>query len=117
MNSLLVLTDHKKQRRSAVRYPLQLPVIFVWQDEGQHTSGGFTYDVSLDGASIQSTICPPVGCEVVIEVLIPSPNNSAEHLRIHCAGKVTRVTQKCGGFRFGVRGSFDDNQITRQMVF
>ena len=116
MQTLLMMTDHKQQDRSAVRYKLQLPVIFHWNDGVDHTAGGFTCDVALDGALIQSAICPPVGCEVLIEVLIPSPNQSREQLRIQCSGRVTRaVTQNEGG-SFGVRGFFDDDDITRQIL-
>ena len=76
------------ERRSAVRYRLHLPVIFHWNDGGEFTEGGFTYDVALDGALIYSTRCPPIGCDVRIEVLIPSPDQSSEQLRIQCVGKV-----------------------------
>lgn len=104
------------ERRSAVRYRLHLPVIFHWNDGGEFTEGGFTYDVALDGALICSTRCPPIGCDVRIEVLIPSPDQSSEQLRIQCVGKVTRavVSQgNCGSF--GVRGFFNDDHITRQI--
>ena len=104
------------ERRSAVRYRLHLPVIFHWNDGGEFTEGGFTYDVALDGALICSTRCPPIGCDVRIEVLIPSPDQRSEQLRIQCVGKVTRavVSQgNCGSF--GVRGFFNDDYITRQI--
>lgn len=104
------------ERRSAVRYRLHLPVIFHWNDGGEFTEGGFTYDVALDGVLICSTRCPPIGCDVRIEVLIPSPDQSSEQLRIQCVGKVTRavVSQgNCGSF--GVRGFFNDDHITRQI--
>ena len=55
----------------------------------EHTEGGFTTDVALDGALILSSKCPPIGVDIRIEVLIPSPDQSAEEIRIECMGKVT----------------------------
>jgi len=113
---LLLVTERKLQRRTAVRYKLQLPVIFYWNDGVEHTAGGFTCDVALNGALIQSAVCPPIGCDVRIEVLIPSPDLRKEQLRIQCSGKVTRALSYSGGGSFGVRGYFDDDHITRQIV-
>ena len=41
------------EHRNAMRYRLRLPVIFHWDDGADHTEGGFTRDVALDGALIQ----------------------------------------------------------------
>lgn len=112
----LLVTEYNPQRRSALRYKLQLPVVFYWNDGGEHTASGFTGDVALDGALIHSSVCPPVGCDVRIEVFIPSPDLSREQILIECSGKVTRAASYSGGECFGVRGFFDDDHITRQMV-
>ena len=112
----LLVTERNDQRRSAVRYMLQLPVIFYWNDASEHTAAGFTYDVALDGALIRSSVCPPVGCDIRIEVLIPSPDQSHDQIRIQCSGKVTRSTSEDGRSSFGVRGFFDDDHITRQLI-
>jgi hypothetical protein len=114
--SLGPVLERSLQRRTAVRYKLRLPVIFRWNDGIEHTSGGFTSDVALDGALILSTKCPPVGTNVRIEVLIPSPDQSGEELRIECAGIVTRVVEQAGCNAFGVQGMFDDDHLTRQVV-
>jgi hypothetical protein len=108
----LSIAQYKPQRRSAVRYKLHLPVIFHWSDGVEHTEGGFTCDVALDGTLICSTKCPDVGAEVQIEVLLPSPDRSGEELRIQCVGKVTRVSVKEGSVYFGVEGGFDDEHFT-----
>src|ERR1700691_2421602 len=98
------------ERRAAVRYRLRLPVIFHWEDGGrEQTEGGFTTDVALDGALILSSRCPPVGADIRIEVLIPSPDQTAEEIRIECVGKVTRVADHLGSIFFGVRGMFNDD--------
>lgn len=103
------------ERRSAVRYKLQLPVIFHWNDGSDHTDGGFTCDVARDGALIRSAACPPIGCEIRVEVLLPSLRSASEELRIQCVGKVTRAAKK-GCATFGVEGNFDDDQITCQAL-
>jgi hypothetical protein len=110
------LIEIEVQRRSSVRYRLQLPVIFHWTDDGEFTEGGFTYDIALNGVLICSTKCPPVGSDVRIEVLVPSPANSSEQLRILCVGKVTRSVVEGAHCTFGVKGWFDDNHIIRQLV-
>lgn len=110
------ILERVTQRRSAVRYRLQLPVIFHWNDGAEHTHGGFTSDVALDGALIMSSHCPPIGSEVRIEILLPSPDRSAEELRIECTGKVTRVVEQPGFGAFGVNGVFDDDHLTRQVL-
>ncbi len=99
-----------------MRYRLRLPVIFHWNDGTEQTGGGFTTDVALDGALILSSRCPPVGADVRIEVLIPSPDQRAEEIRIECMGKVTRVAEQPGSGYFGVRGIFSDDQLTRHVL-
>jgi hypothetical protein len=103
-------------RRSAVRYKLHLPAIFRWNDGIEHTAGGFTSNVALEGALILSRNCPPVGSDVRIEVLIPSPDGSGEEIQIECVGKVTRVAEQTGCGAFGVHGKFDDDHLTRQIL-
>ena len=101
-----------RNRRSAARYKLQLPVIFHWNEDGEHTGGGFTSDVALDGALINSSMCPPVGSDVRVEVLILSPVWGGVEMRIECVGKVTRVLEQGDVMSFGVRGDFDDDHLT-----
>jgi hypothetical protein len=104
------------QRRTAVRYKLRLPVIFHWNDGVEHTSGGFTSDVALDGALILSSECPPVGSQVRIEVLLPSPEMENEELRIGCSGRVIHAWERSGYSAFGFHGMFEDEQLTRHVL-
>jgi hypothetical protein len=103
------------QRRAAARYKLRLPVIFHWFESGERTEGGFTSDVALDGVFIRSKKLPPAGAEIRIEVLIPSPCDPADEMRIHCTGKVTRIVNQSGYSGFGVVGDFDDEDLTHQV--
>jgi hypothetical protein len=104
------------QRRATVRYKLRLPVIFHWNDGVEHTSGGFTGDVALDGALILSSECPPVGSDVRVEVLLPSPEMENEELRIGCSGKVVHASERSGFSAFGFHGIFEDEQLTRHAL-
>jgi hypothetical protein len=97
-----------KQRRSAVRYKLRLPVIFHWTEETDQTYGGFTSDISVEGALILSSHCPPIGADVRVEILIPAPDSSTEGIRIDFVGMVTRVSTQPP--TFGVTGRFDDSE-------
>jgi hypothetical protein len=104
------------QRRTAVRYKLRLPVIFHWNDGVEHTSGGFTSDVALDGALILSRESPPVGSKVRVEILLPSPEKGNEELRIGCSGKVIHSSLRAGYSAFGFHGVFQDDQLTRHVL-
>ena|SRR5437763_448488 len=108
--------DFPNERRTVMRYNLRLPVIFHWNNGTDHTAGGFTCDVSVVGALILSSTCPPVGADVRIEVLVPSPDNSSEEIRIECTGKVNRVWEQEGLAYFGVHGLFNDDQLTRHAM-
>ncbi len=97
-----------------MRYKLKLPVIFRWNDGTEHTEGGFTSEVALDSTMIHSSNCPPVGCHVRVEVLIPSPVPSGEEVRVECLGKVIRVIEQPGYNSFVVHGIFNDEDLMRQ---
>jgi hypothetical protein len=104
------------QRRAAVRYQLRFPVIFHWNDGVEHTSGGFTSNVALDGALILSSDCPPVGAEVRVEMLIPSPETKNVELHIGSSGKVIHSSERSGVHAFGFQGIFEDEQLTRHLL-
>jgi hypothetical protein len=97
-------------RRPAVRYRLRLPVIFRWNDGAEHMDGGFTSNIAIDGALVVSGHCPPLGSTVRMEVLLPSPDQDDEEVRIMCIGRVTRVAGDCAFNSFDVRGIFNDVQ-------
>jgi hypothetical protein len=65
---------------------------------------------------ILSRKCPPLGSEIRIEVLIPSPDRSGDDLLAQCVGKVTRVAEEIDCSAFGVQGIFDDDHLIRQVL-
>ena len=95
----------------------QTPRNLHWNEDGERTGGGFTSDVALDGALINSSKCPPVGSDVQIEVLIQSPAQDGEEMRVYCAGKVIRVMDRGDVMSFGVRGDFRDNHLSASIAY
>lgn len=109
MQPLIVIRPIPKQGRG-VRYSLRLPVIFEWSDGTDHVEGGFTKDIAQDAAFILSDKCPPVGSEVRMKVLFPSPAEPGP-LRLECAGRVAQISDEygCKGFLF--QGLFEDRLL------
>ena len=105
----LLAFESGNESRSAVRYRLRLPAIIHWNDGTEHTEGGFTSDVAVDGALISSSKCPPVGTNVRVEVLVPSPDNETADIPIECEGKVVSILNAVGYRRFGVQGTFKEH--------
>lgn len=61
------------EQRSAVRYPLEVPVTFQWIERGQvRESSGRTRDVSVRGTFVRSNDCPPHGIKVTIKMTFPA---------------------------------------------
>jgi hypothetical protein len=102
----LLAFESGNARPLAVRYGLRLPAIIRWNDGTEHTEGGFTNDVAVDGALISSSKCPSVGTNVRVEVLVPSPDNDTADIQIECEGKVVCILNTVGCRRFGVEGTF-----------
>lgn len=61
------------KQRSAVRYALELPVVFRWMERGQaRESHGRTRDISVRGAFVLSRECPPCGARVAVKMNFPA---------------------------------------------
>jgi PilZ domain len=62
------------ERRSAVRYRLQIPVLFYWENaQGHRFQGeGITRDISEVGAYVLSAASPPLKSKVELEVMFPT---------------------------------------------
>ena len=101
------------ERRKAARYRLRLPVTFHWRDGESCTETGLTSDVGAEGALIHSGMSPPLGSDVLVELLLPLPGRSNERLLIAATARVTRIVDDPSGCAFGVHGKFKDEQIDR----
>jgi hypothetical protein len=93
------------ERRTALRYPLRLPVVFSWQDDAGHVQGcdGYCRDLGSRGIYVQAELVPPLGVSVEMNVFLPRPEHSARPSEIHAIGRVVRsecrtTTSECAGF-------------------
>ena len=84
------------ERRTALRYPLRLPVVFSWQDESGRVHGcdGYCRDLGSRGIYVQAELVPPLGVSVEMNVFLPRPEHSARPSEIHAIGRVVRSEQK-----------------------
>ena len=83
------------ERRTALRYPLRLPVVFSWQDDRGRIQGsdGYCRDLGSRGIYVHSELVPPLGVSVEMNVFLPRPEHSARPSEIHAIGRVVRSEQ------------------------
>ena len=80
------------ERRTALRYPLRLPVVFSWQDDAGRVQGcdGYCRDLGSRGIYVQAELVPPLGVSVEMNVFLPRPEHSGRPSEIHAIGRVVR---------------------------
>jgi hypothetical protein len=85
-------TSRVAERRTALRYPLRLPVVFSWQDEAGRVQGcdGYSRDLGSRGIYVYAEFVPPLGVSVEMNVFLPRPEHSARPSEIHAIGRVVR---------------------------
>jgi hypothetical protein len=93
------------ERRTALRYPLRLPVVFSWQDDAGRVHGcdGYCRDLGSRGIYVQAELVPPLGVSVEMNVFLPRPEHSVRPSEIHAIGRVVRsegrvATSESSGF-------------------
>jgi hypothetical protein len=89
------ITSRVAERRTALRYPLRLPVVFSWQDDGGRIQGsdGYCRDLGSRGIYVHSELVPPLGVAIEMNVFLPRPEHSARPSEIHAIGRVVRSEQ------------------------
>jgi len=87
------------ERRNSLRYRLPATVVFSWENaQGRRFQGeGETRDLSVAGAYVYSSTCPPISARVLIEVLLPSPRRATKGVAIRVEGGVVRVEHGSDG--------------------
>jgi hypothetical protein len=83
------------ERRKAVRFPLQAPVILQWTEPSGTTREdlGQTRNVSISGAFVVCSFSLPTGTVVSLEVRLPPlERNTFQALQLRGRGTVTRST-------------------------
>jgi hypothetical protein len=100
--SIKEAADNSLERRKIIRYRMRAQVIFHWsRSRKERFQGeGTTRDVSLGGAYILTTTCPPVSTTVQMEIIFP-PLHSVSSTRIRAKMKVLRVEPAIAGERRG----------------
>jgi hypothetical protein len=80
------------ERRTALRYPLRLPVVFSWQDEHGKIQGsdGYCRDLGSRGIYVLSNLVPPLGVAIEMNVFLPRPEHCARPSEIQAIGRVVR---------------------------
>ena len=86
-------------RRQSTRYPLQVPVIYVWRDVygNPHQDEGKTLDISSIGEFVLARNCPDEGAPITLDILLPRAPTAVRALRIQVEGIVVRVDQRENG--------------------
>jgi hypothetical protein len=95
-----------------MRFPLDAEVIFWWwdRDENYRKSRGRSRDVSIQGAFIYASTCPPVGATVGLTMFVSASSATGRPVRMETAGRVLRVEKLAdGSVGFAVLGE--------QMIF
>jgi hypothetical protein len=84
------------ERRTALRYPLRLPVVFSWQDDTGRVHGcdGYCRDLGSRGIYVTAQLVPPLGASVELNVFLPRPGHSTRPSEIHAIGRVIRSEQR-----------------------
>ena len=81
------------EMRKEIRYRLDASALFSWESS-QHTrlhGEGITRDISVFGAFILSSTCPPVDVPIQVEVILPSLTGQKPVIRVSGSAFVLRV--------------------------
>jgi hypothetical protein len=106
-------TSRVAERRTALRYPLRLPVVFSWQDENGRIQGcdGYSRDLGSRGIYVYAEQVPPLGVSVEMNVFLPRPEHSSRPSEIHAVGRVVR-SERPGTSTRGANGFAAMNHTT-----
>ena len=87
--------------RKEIRYRLEAPAVFSWENfQHKRLHGeGLTRDISLLGAFIFTSTCPPNLTTIRVEMALPSMAGIAADIRIIGEAQVVRVVHPFGGRR------------------
>jgi hypothetical protein len=81
------------ERRRAIRYPLQLPASFSWQDEKEivRQGDGLTRNISEKGAFVYAAILPPIGSSVELHFSLPALSDLGRKMHVQHTGETLRL--------------------------
>jgi PilZ domain len=90
------LRGQKAEARSAVRYRFGTPALFSWDGSGKGRlkGEGITRDISVGGAYIVTSTCPPPDATIHLEIFLTSAGTNGHHVKIVTDGWVLRVEHR-----------------------
>lgn len=76
-----------------MRYPLQLPATFSWEDELSivRQGKGHTRNISEKGAFVDAVICPQIGSSVELHFSLPALSGSGLAMHVQHRGETVRL--------------------------
>jgi PilZ domain-containing protein len=93
------------EKRATRRYRLNLPTIINWVDGGNRTCGGFTRDISAEGAFVSCRDQIPANTDLEIEILLPI-SGTAPGTTLRAKAHVVRTHSENEGIGIAVKGQF-----------
>ncbi|MBI2678873.1 MAG: PilZ domain-containing protein [Candidatus Koribacter versatilis] len=97
-------------KRSTRRFPLTLPVAVKVKTAERKEIVSETRNVSARGVFFSMDAAPEEGSEVEFTLTLPPEITLTEALRIHCAGRVVRVSKD--GNKFGIAAAIDKYDLS-----
>jgi hypothetical protein len=81
--------------RIDMRYQLSCQALCRWPtaDECLQNTVGKTRDISIHGVFVLADLCPTLGTEIELRVLLPNQEGTGVGIRLHGKGPVLRVEQ------------------------
>ena len=89
--------------RTRLRYQLSVSSTFSWEGVGSNRmfGDGVSRDISIAGVYIFTSMCPPVGARVQLEIFVcPTADAPWKALRIKTGATVLRVEHQVNGSGF-----------------
>jgi hypothetical protein len=77
------------------RYRLSCSVLYLWltADGYLQNTRGEAHNISAHGIFVLTDLCPPLGTQVELKVLLPRLDGTGVGMRLQGKGKVLRVVQ------------------------
>jgi hypothetical protein len=116
-NAQATTTGVPAERRKAVRYRLEVPLVFRWQgsERSRLQGDGVTRDISAEGAYVLAVTAPPIGALVDVEVYLLGFREPKSRIKARmCVSRVDDSVTSFGRFGFSLVG--DGFQLISRQV-
>ncbi len=81
------------EQRSTRRFSLDLPITVKFPDKGAEDTAGHTRDVSSRGVFFYMNADVEEGNSIDFVMTLPAEITLSDPVRVHCSGRVVRVTE------------------------